>query len=1127
MGITCEVSVVVKRNKLLILRPDRFPKPVRSRWLKVESKKVGCYMLSKLKISFLLIMFILISMQSILYSQNFQNINSKQGISQNSGNAITQDKNGFIWVGTQDGLNKYDGYKFTVYKNKLADSTSLIDNFILSLLVDKNGDLWVGTTFGLDRLKSGSDNFEHISLQPAARKEKINEGINSLIQDHLGNIWIGTYDGIYIYKPETKSLQSFQILLTKPDTLPSKFIYKLFSDSKNNIWIGSSKGLSSFNIDKKTIVNYYSAPNNKNTLSSNVITDIKEDKMKVLWIGTANGLNSYDPSTQLFSRYLNEFNNNLSISNNNISSLFVDKYNDVWVGTMAGGLNKFHRPTGTFFHFVNSIDNLNSIAHNDILSIMEDRTQVLWVGSDGGGLSLYDGKPIKFQHILGQTKTDNSINSNDIWALFYEEDESKTYVGTNDGGLNIISDNGEVISLSNNPANNNSISSNKVYSILKTKSGDFWIGTDADLDKLDIKTNKFIHYFSAKLGKRVSIRFLTEDSEGIIWCGNSNSLISFNPETSEYIEYKNDINDQTTITPGQPSVFFEDSKNRVWIGTTFGLNLFNRKNKKFEQFTNDPQNSNSISYPSISSIIEDKRGNIWLGTGLGLCVYNPELKKFKSFYESDGLPNVCIYNILNDGKGNFWASTNNGLTKFDPLKIISAEKEKLPSLFRNFTQQDGLQSNEFNGGAAFRAKSGELFFGGINGFNRFYPEKVIDNPYIPQVEITDFKILDVAVNLGKWGDQIVLNSTQNVFSYEFAALDFTKPEKNQYAYRLEGFDKEWIYSGTRRFVSYTNLDPGHYTFHVKGSNNDGIWNESGISLPIEILPPWYKTNIAYIIYFFSSLGFMYGFVRLQISRTKIKERQKAEHKETRRQSEELEKARKMQLSMLPQNNIDNSEISVYGKMRTASEVGGDYYDFIRIDDNRYCIAAGDATGHGNAAGLIVGMVKIALISSVGKQHQGFSLSELMQTINLSLKQSMNYRGMGMCLTVLIIDLKSGEFEISSSGFPYPYFFSKQNNQLTPLVFQGPPLGFMENVKFPTQHFTMQPGDLLYLMSDGFAERMDASDKMYGYEKIEDDIKSIISDGVEYGVDRLFALNDEFANGRLNDDDMTVVVVRKK
>jgi len=821
----------------------------------------------------LLIISIVISLPvwSQYHQLNFRRIGIPQGLSQNSANAIIQDKSGYIWVATQDGLNKFNGYEFTVFKHKQSDSTSIRDNFILSLLIDNNGDLWVGTSFGLDRLKSGSNQFEHYSLQNKKKNKKVNETINSLAQDKNGNIWIATLEGLYILNPKTNEMKSFETIISRNDSLPSKIIYKLFSDHKQNIWIGSSKGLSHYDFNKKSLLNYFSDSEIQNSLPSNVVISMAEDTLNILWIGTTNGLASFDQNSGVFTRFQNDPKNEISLSNNYISSLFVDKYNNLWVGTTGGGLNKLDRPTGFFYHNLNSIDNLNSVGHNDILSIFEDRTQVLWVGSDGGGLSLYDGKPPKFNHIYGQTNVTNSISSNDIWSI-YDDEEGIVYVGTNNGGLNIISTNGTISAYEKNEANPFSISSNSVYSILKDKKGNLWIGTGYDLDKFDSKTKKFSHHLSKTLKSRVSIRFLSEGSDGVIWCGNSSGLISYNTETSEIIEFKSIENDSSTITAGQVTAFFKDSKNRTWVGTSSGLNLFDPISKKFRRFIHDSQNPNSICYPSIQSIKEDKNGNIWLGTGLGLCVFNPSQNQFKSYFEDDGLPNACIYNILEDKSGYFWLSTNNGLSKFDPLKVYSAGKGQTTSLFRNFSKEDGLQSNEFNHGAAFRSETGELFFGGINGFNRFFPDKIVDNNYIPQIVITEFKILDSPANFRKIGDRIVLNSLENVFSFEFASLDYTNPSDNQYAYKLENFDNDWIYSGTRRFISYTNLDAGDYVFRVIGSNNDGIWNKEGASIKLTIIPPFWKTKAAYFFYLFSVIAFIYGIIRWRAFRLESEKR---------------------------------------------------------------------------------------------------------------------------------------------------------------------------------------------------------------------------------------------------------------
>ena len=822
---------------------------------------------------FFIVISIVISLPvfSQYHQLKFKRIGIPQGLSQNSANAIVQDKSGFIWVATQDGLNKFNGYEFSVFKHKQSDSTSIRDNFILSLLIDSDGDLWIGTSFGLDKLKSGSSRFEHFSLQNPVVNSKIDETINSIVQDKYGNIWIATLDGLYILNPKTKELKTYDSIISPNDSLTSKTVYKLFSDRKNNIWIGTDKGLSHYNFSSKTATNFYSDTKDQNSLPSGAVISIAEDTLGILWIGTTNGLASFEPDSGTFTRFFNDPKNKISLSNNYISSLLVDKNNDLWVGTTGGGLNKMDRPSGFFYHNLNSIDNLSSVGHNDILSIFEDRTQVLWVGSDGGGLSLYDGKPQKFEHVYGQANLANSISSNDIWSIFCDND-GIVYVGTNNGGLNIIATDGTISAYEKNEMNPLSISSNSVYSLLKDKAGNLWVGTGSDLDRFDFKTKRFSHHLSEKLKKRTNIRFLNEGENGIIWCGNASGLISYNPVTSEITEFIHFENDSNSITDGRLTSYFKDSKGRIWIGTSSGLNLFDSATKKFRRFQHDPKNENSICYPSVQSVIEDKNGNIWIGTGLGLSVYNPATNRFKSYYEDDGLPNACIYNILEDQSGYFWASTNNGLSKFDPLKIYSAEKGRTVSLFRNFSQEDGLQSNEFNHGAAFKSESGELFFGGIYGFNRFFPDKIVDNNYIPQIVITDFKILDSPADFRKIGDRIVLNSTENVFSFEFASLDYTNPADNQYAYKLENFDSDWIYSGTRRFISYTNLDPGDYIFRVIGSNNDGVWDNEGVSIKLTIIPPFWKTKAAYFFYFLSVIAFIYGIIRWRAFRLESEKR---------------------------------------------------------------------------------------------------------------------------------------------------------------------------------------------------------------------------------------------------------------
>lgn len=793
-------------------------------------------------------------------SQNlkFRRLGIPDGLSQNSANAIVQDKDGYIWVATQDGLNKYNGYDFTVFKHKREDKNSIRDNFIQALLVDKNGSLWIGTSFGIDLLQRGSDTFEHISIHNSLPTIEDNITIYSLTEDNSGLIWIGTGEGLLSFDQAKKTFELF----THSDSasIAGNGINALKTDKENNLWIATNRGLSKYDLTRKKFSNFHHDPKNPNSLLANYIIDLSIDSSQTIWIGTFSGLSAFDQSKNEFKNYANNPRDEFSLNTNNISRVFVDRSNDVWVGASGNGLNKFDRNSQKFFHFTNSISNLNSLSHNDVLSIFEDRTHVLWIGTDGGGLSLCDRKPAKFKHTFSQSAEGNSISSSDIWCIF-KDDKKNIFVGTNDGGLNIIDPQGKVRIFEHSENNAGSISSNSVYSVLEDSRGNYWIGTNDDLDRYNPSTKTFSHILKNKFKRSVSLRFLVEDSKGFIWCGGSFSLIRFNPETKEYVEFKNLPTDSTSITPDRVTVFFEDSKNRAWVGTSGGLSLFNRETGKFKQYLHDPNNLNTICYPSIQAITEDRNGNIWIGTGLGLCVLNPETNQFKSFTEDDGLPNSCIYDILTDDNGFFWVSTNNGITKFDPISVYESDYEKRKTLFRNFSRQDGLQSNEFNDGAAFKSRDGELFFGGINGFNQFFPDQIKDNPYVPSIVITNFKILDKPVPLSRLADRVVLNYAENVFSFEFSALDFTNPSNNRYAYLLEGFDEHWINSGTRRYISYTNLDAGDYTFHVRGSNNDALWNNDGVSVRISIIPPFWKTKAAYFFYLLILLGIIYGIVR--------------------------------------------------------------------------------------------------------------------------------------------------------------------------------------------------------------------------------------------------------------------------
>ncbi|NIR63280.1 MAG: histidine kinase, partial [Aliifodinibius sp.] len=508
-------------------------------------------------------------------------------------------------------------------------------------------------------------------------------------------------------------------------------------------------------------------------------------------------------------------------------------------------------------------------------TIFEDAGGVIWVGTFGGGINKYDPNRIKFRHYRHVPNDPNSLSHNQIFAI--EEDSRNSqilWIGTFGGGLNKFNRiTGEFTHYRNDPDNPFSLSEDFIQDVFVDNSGTVWIGTAANgLDKFDPDTEEFISY-KHQPGDSNSlsdnrIRSIDMDSKGILWVGTyGGGLNKLNQETDTFTSYKHDPQNSKSLSNNVVKVILEGSKGQLWLGTLGGgLDRFNRETELFTHYQYDPDDTSSLSHNVVQSIYQDKDGILWIATyGGGLNKFNPQNETFTHFTEQDGLPHNSLYDILADKKGHLWISSNRGLSKFNPQN----------NMFRNYDINDGLQSNEFSSGASHKCKDGEMFFGGINGFNRFYPDSIKDNPHVPPIVITNFQKFNQDIELDRPVSQLeelVLSHKDYVFSFKFAALDYSSPEENQYAYMLAGFEENWNYSGSRRFVTYTNLDPGEYVFRVKGSNSDDVWNETGASIQITIIPPFWET------WWFTALisALLVLSLVLVIARIKIKERKKRE-----------------------------------------------------------------------------------------------------------------------------------------------------------------------------------------------------------------------------------------------------------
>lgn len=778
----------------------------------------------------------------------FEHITIEDGLSQGYVTSIIQDKYGFLWFGTQDGLDKYNGYGFTYYKYDENDSTSLSDNWVTAIVEDSIGNIWVGTAgHGLYKISSDRVNNKRYPIGTTDGSNSVY--IGKLAVDNTNILWIGTWgNGIYLFNPTTESLEQIQNEPGNENSLSNNRISSMIEDSKGYFWIGTHEGgLNRYDKETKSFKRYLNEPDNESSISFNWVSALCEDSDGNIWVGTyGNGLNKMDRFRDKFTRYTIENAERHGFRDSLVSVIYEDTEGTLWIGSDGGGLYRYNKVKDSFDNFREDPTNLHGLNDNRIWSVCEDRSGILWFGGFSGGVNKFDKSKNQFIYYGSNPYETNSLKNNFVKAVLIDDD-NKLWVGTN-GGITIIDrEKNKYKHLQHDKNNPNSLSNNYIRAIIQDDTGNYWIGTwGAGLNRYNRKTGRITRFINKPNNPNSIvenfIRRLYYDGKGNLWIATTLGLSKLNLGKMQFTNYQHDPDDPNTLSDNRLYTLMEDSKGNLWIGSAAGLNKFNPTNQQFTVYLHDPDNPASISDSRIRSLYEDQSGIIWVGTyGGGINKFDPNTESFTSYTDRDGLPNNVVYEILEDDRLNLWFSTNKGLCKFNPRKLT----------FKTYQVQDGLQSNEFNGGAAFRSKLGEMFFGGVNGLNSFFPDNIHDNPHIPPIAITEFRVLNNLVEPSKNNpilkksindiDRIDLQYDQNVFSFEFAALEFTAPTKNEYKYYLEGFHESWQNAGTRRYVNYTNLDPGEYIFHVKGSNNDGVWNEEGISLAITIHPPFWAT----------------------------------------------------------------------------------------------------------------------------------------------------------------------------------------------------------------------------------------------------------------------------------------------
>lgn len=761
-----------------------------------------------------------------------ENIKIEKGLSQSTVFCISQDNKGFMWFGTWDGLNRYDGYKFRIFSSSSNKQYNdlMTDETIYSIYQDNQNNLWIGTEEGINKLNLKFLTFDTlIKINDAFKLGKLR--INHIIGDKNNNLWIATNNGLFKYDVDKDKVSRFISKINVENELSSNNIAKLLIH-QNYLWIGTKNGLNRLDLQTERIFNFN---NSSVELSDNNINDLIADSSGNIWIGTADGLNCLNTLNLKNTIYKKEPQNK-SLNHNNISSLMCDCVNNIWIGTLGGGLYVFNKSSHAFYHFTFDINNEKSISSDYIHSIYKDNSGLIWIGTNKGISKLYPNA-VHFKHIYNNSRTGLAPNSNMIWAIM-EDKQHNIWLGT-DNGLNKFDAETDKYSYWDyTPGQRNMIPSKDIRCIFEDDSGYLWIGSfDKGIGIFNPQKNEYRHLNATHGFPKISSNTIwdfTEDYNGNVWIATANGLNRINRRRDSISVFKYDSTQINSLVNNNIYSVLADS-NKIWIGTSDGISVYNTITERFYNFRHSTV-KNSLSTNKIFDIYKDSDGLFWIGTiNGGLNMYNPNIDEFFCFTTKQGLPNNVVYNILEDNSGYLWMSTNYGLAKFD----------KINRTFVNFDVRDGLQSNEFNYGAACKDSKGRLYFGGMNGYNVFLPDNIRLSTFNPRIVITDVLIRNKHLGIEfENGDSMELSHQNNSFSIEFAALDFSKSDKISYAFKLQGFDKDWIYSNAqKRFAQYTNLPAGNYKFIIKATNSDGLPSPHHFYLYIHIQKAWYKTYL--------------------------------------------------------------------------------------------------------------------------------------------------------------------------------------------------------------------------------------------------------------------------------------------
>ncbi|CAN7494703.1 ATP-binding protein [Pseudoduganella sp. LjRoot289] len=776
----------------------------------------------------------------------FEQLAVEDGLAQESVLGVAQDQQGFMWFGSQAGLSRYDGARIVTYRNSVSDPRSLADNWVRVLHVDRAGRMWIGTDGGLDRYEPLTQSFTHFPPSEPAKRGNGNRHVRAIVDDGKGGLWVGTSDGLQHFDPASGRYTYWHHDASLPGSLGSDQVNALARDAEGRLWVGTAAGLDLLEPGAQSFRHFKvdAAPDTR----FEAVLSLCADLDRTLWVGTMAGVEQWKLARGAEAPQRKRLSEKDGLKPGVVTVIYQDIEGTLWAGSQTEGLFRWRPAEHRFVQYRHQVTDPHSLADNYVSSVFRDRLGTLWVGTWYNGVSRVDLGSGGFARLVHDAERPRSLSDNKVRAII-DAGGGKLWLGNNDGLtlFDPVSAEGQVF---RDPAPGFAdVRDPQVISLWQDKGGGaLWVGGRNGLRRFDPATRRYerVRAWSGDPDGD-NVRNIVGDSKGVLWIATRGGLHSYDPKTGAASTYRHDPADSNSLADNVVRPILEDRSGALWVGTFNGLDLLDRRTGRFRHFHHDPQDPASLSHDEVHYLYQDKRGVIWVGTAAGLNrmeVAGDGTVRFRRYQRKDGMADDAIAAILDDERGHLWLSTNTGITR---LTVQTGQ-------LRNYAGADGTIEGAYFDGAALRAPDGTMYFGGFNGVTAFAPAEIRENSVAPTVAITDFQIFNKSVKAGQGGEQAVLKSAiehtsaltlreqDSVFSLEFAALHYAAPQRNRYAYQLQGFDQEWVVTdAAKRFATYTNLDPGHYVFRVKAANKDGIWNDNAAMLEITILPPLWKT----------------------------------------------------------------------------------------------------------------------------------------------------------------------------------------------------------------------------------------------------------------------------------------------